>query len=118
MDEFMLEAHYRNEDRDRDFLPYSESDMIDEMIRDGNEAMSGDLDKSDEVHNSFICKNSYIPTQFTKTDYRLTVNMSDGCYECYVYEGSKNDLFDGYWVKTKIGYELMDDSQIDRMYLC
>lgn len=54
MNEFMLEAHYRQEERDRDSLPYygdSESNMIDEMIKDANEAMSSDLDEDGEEYD-------------------------------------------------------------------
>lgn len=54
MDEFMLEAHYRQEERDRDSLAYygdSESDMIDEMIQDTNDVISGDLDEDVEFYD-------------------------------------------------------------------
>jgi hypothetical protein len=72
----------------------------------------------DPTYNPFICRNSYTPTTFTETDYRLRVEMGDGCCECYVYDGEKDGLLDGYWVKTRLGYESMDESQIERMYLC
>jgi hypothetical protein len=53
MDEFMLESHYRKEERDRDSLPYysdSKSNMLNEMTIDSEETMSGDLDE-DETYD-------------------------------------------------------------------
>lgn len=69
-------------------------------------------------YDPFVCKCNYTLTTLTETDYRLRVEMSDGCYECYVYLGKKGNLPDSYWVKTRTGYELIGDSQIERMYLC
>lgn len=55
MNEFMLEAYYRHEERDRDSLTYygdSESNMIDEMIQDSNQATIGDLDEDEGLESN------------------------------------------------------------------
>lgn len=49
MDEFMLESHYRQEDRDRDFLPDWVDENEDELIKD-DEAISDSLNKDTEVY--------------------------------------------------------------------
>jgi hypothetical protein len=80
--------------------------------------MTKKTDLEDKQYPPSICTSGYTPRKFEETDYRLRVQMSDGCYECYVYAVSKDGLPDGYAVKTRIGYESMDESQRERMYLC
>jgi hypothetical protein len=49
---------------------------------------------------------------FHKTDYRL--QMADDFYDVYEHSNPYG-YFNGYYVKTPLGYELMNDSQMERM---
>jgi hypothetical protein len=81
MDEFMLESHYRKEERDRDSLLYyrdSKSNMLNEMIINFGEDMSGDLNEDeDEDKNEDI-----------------TYDLDSDIYHNYREDTPDKDLFD------------------------